>query len=87
MILGNDMPDIEWFGEYVTVDRPNTLILTLSDRPGDDRGHVTVTFAAVDGGTQMRFRQTGGPMTQAEYDGATAGWQTFFDAMEPLLAA
>jgi uncharacterized protein YndB with AHSA1/START domain len=87
MILGNDMPNIDWFGEFVEVDRPNRLVLTLSDRPGDARADVTVTFTAVDGGTELRFRQTGGPMTQADYDQATAGWQTFFDAVDTLLAS
>jgi uncharacterized protein YndB with AHSA1/START domain len=87
MVIGNGAPDINWFGEFVEVDRPNKLVLTLTDRPGDARADVTVTFTAVDGGTEMRFRQTGGPMTQDAYDQATAGWQTFFDAMEALLAA
>jgi uncharacterized protein YndB with AHSA1/START domain len=86
MIIGNGVPDIHWFGEFVEVDRPSKLVLTLSDRPGDVRAHVSVTFAAVDGGTEMHFRQTGGPMTQDDYDQATAGWQTFFDAMETLVA-
>ncbi len=87
MIIGNDMPDINWFGEFVEVDRPNKLVLTLTDRPGDARADVTVTFTAVDGGTEMRFRQTGGPMTQEQYDQTTAGWQGFFDAMDTILAA
>jgi uncharacterized protein YndB with AHSA1/START domain len=86
MVLGPDMPEINWFGEFVEVDRPNKLVMTLSDRPGDARAHVTVTFAAVEGGTEMRFRQTGGPMTQEDYDRTTAGWQTFFDAMDAVLA-
>ena len=87
MIIGNGVPDIYWFGEFVEVDRPNKLVLTLTDRPGDARADVTVTFAAVDGGTEMTFRQTGGPLTQEDYDRTTAGWQTFFDAMDSVLAA
>lgn len=85
MILGNGLPDIHWFGEFVEVHRPDRLVLTLTDRPGDERAHVTVTFTAVDGGTEMRFRQTGGVMTQEQYDQTTAGSQTFFDAMASLL--
>jgi uncharacterized protein YndB with AHSA1/START domain len=87
MIIGNGVPDIHWFGEFVEVDRPSKLVLTLTDRPGDARADVTVTFTAVDGGTEMTFRQTGGPMTQEDYDRTTAGWQTFFDAMDTILAA
>jgi uncharacterized protein YndB with AHSA1/START domain len=90
MILGEanpDLPEINWFGEFVEVDRPSKLVMTLADRPGDARALVTVTFAAVEGGTEMHFRQTGGPMTQEDYDRTTAGWQTFFDAMESLVTA
>ena len=87
MIIGNDVPDMNWFGEFVEVDRPNKLVMTLSDRPGDDRETVTVTFTEVAGGTEMLFRQTGGHMTAEEYERTTAGWQTFFDAMDTLFAA
>jgi uncharacterized protein YndB with AHSA1/START domain len=87
MILGNEMPNMDWFGEFVEVDRPGKLVLTLADRPGDARETVTVTFTAVDGGTEMLFRQTGGHMTPEEYERTTAGWQTFFDAMDAVLAA
>jgi uncharacterized protein YndB with AHSA1/START domain len=85
MILGNDMPDINWYGEFLEVDRPGKLVMTLADRPGDARETVTVTFTARDGGTEMYFRQTGGNMSAEEYERTTAGWQTFFDAMDTLL--
>jgi uncharacterized protein YndB with AHSA1/START domain len=87
MVIGNGIPNIDWFGEFVEVDRPNRLVMTLTDRPGDARANVTVTFEATDDGTEMRFRQTGGPMTQEDYDRTTAGWQTFFDAMDTLVAS
>jgi uncharacterized protein YndB with AHSA1/START domain len=86
MILGPDMPDIHWYGEFVEVDRPHRLVLTLADRPGDARETVTVTFTAVEDGTEMLFRQTGGNMSAEEYERTTAGWQTFFDAMDEVLA-
>jgi len=86
MILGAGMPDINWFGEFVEVDRPGKLVLTLTDRPGDARELVTVTFTTVDGGTEMLFRQTGGNLSPEEYDRTAAGWQTFFDAMAELVA-
>src|SRR5471032_2441197 len=68
MILGAGMPDMNWFGEFVEVDRPNKLVMTLADRPGDARELVTVTFAAVEGGTEMLFRQTGGNLSPEEYE-------------------
>ena len=87
MILGNDMPDINWYGEFVEIDRPDKLVMTLADRPGDARETVTVTFTPTNGGTEMLFRQTGGNLSAEQYERTTEGWQTFFDAMESLLAA
>ena len=87
MIIGNGVPDMNWYGEFVEVDRPNRLVLTLADRPGDARELVTVTFTEVNDGTQMRFNQTGGNLSAEEYARTKAGWQTFFDAMETLVAA
>jgi uncharacterized protein YndB with AHSA1/START domain len=87
MILGAGMPDIHWYGNFVEVERPGRLVLTLTDRPGDARELVTVTFTAVDGGTEMLFRQTGGNLSAEEYERTGAGWNTFFDAIDTLLAA
>jgi uncharacterized protein YndB with AHSA1/START domain len=87
MILGHGMPNIDWFGEYVEIDRPSKLVLTLTDRPGDARENVTVTFTEVDAGTELLFRQTGGNLSAEQYERTTAGWQTFFDALDDLLAA
>jgi uncharacterized protein YndB with AHSA1/START domain len=87
MVIGNGVPDINWYGEFVSVVRPDKLVLTLADRPGDARETVSVTFAAVDGGTEMLFRQTGGNLSPEEYERTSAGWQTFFDALDGLFAA
>jgi uncharacterized protein YndB with AHSA1/START domain len=87
MIIGNGVPDIHWYGEFVEVDRPNKLVLTLADRPGDARELVSVTFSEVEDGTRMQFTQTGGNLSAEEYERTKAGWQTFFDAMDAVLAA
>jgi uncharacterized protein YndB with AHSA1/START domain len=87
MVLGSGMPDINWFGEFTEVDRPHKLVMTLADRPGDAREIVTATFTAVEGGTEMVFSQTGGNLSAEEYERVTAGWQSFFDAMEALVEA
>ena len=87
MIIGNGAPDIHWYGEFIELDRPNTVVLTLADRPGDARELVSVTLTEVANGTEMVFRQTGGNLSAEEYERTAAGWQTFFDAMETLVAA
>ena len=86
MILPGDMPEINWYGEYVEVDPPSKLVLTMTDRPGDARELVTVVLTEVEGGTEMVFTQTGGNLDAAEYERVTEGWQTFFDAMDEVLA-
>ena len=87
MIIGNGVPDIHWFGEFVELDRPNKVVLTLTDRPGDARELVSVTLTEVANGTEMLFHQSGGNLSAEEYERTSAGWQTFFDAMDTLLAA
>ena len=85
MVIGNGIPDINWEGEYVEIDRPSRLVLTLSDRPLD-RELVTVVLTEVDGGTEMVFTQTGGHLSPEEYLRVAEGWGKFFDAMTELLA-
>lgn len=70
-------------GEYVEVDRPRKLVMTMTNEPeGDERELLTVTFTAIDGGTEMVFSQTGGHLTPEEYEGTTVGWQRAFDALK-----
>jgi uncharacterized protein YndB with AHSA1/START domain len=86
MVIGNGVPDMHWLGEFVEIDRPAKLVLTLSDRP-EARELVTVILTEVDGGTEMVFSQTGGHLSPEEYERTAAGWNTFFDALDTLLAA
>jgi len=87
MILGNGIPDFHWHGEYLEVDRPHKLVMTMTDEPGDAREILTVLLTAVDGGTQMVFSQTGGHLTPEQYEGTTRGWQTAFDTLEATLGS
>ncbi|MCR2783096.1 MULTISPECIES: SRPBCC domain-containing protein [unclassified Microbacterium] len=87
MILGHGMPDFHWRGEYLEVDRPNKLVMTMTDEPGDARELLTVTLTAVDGGTEMTFSQTGGHLSPEQYEGTTVGWQRAFDSLDTVLSA
>lgn len=87
MILGNGMPDFHWRGEYLEVDRPHKLVMTMTDEPGDARELLTVVLTEVDGGTRMEFSQTGGHLTAEQYKGTTTGWKIAFDALDAVLAA
>ena len=86
MIVGDGFPEFHWRGEYVEVRRPNRLVLTMTDEPGDERELLTADFKAVDNGTEIRFCQTGGNLTDEQYEDAAAGWRAAFEALDALLA-
>ena len=48
-----DGNEIGWHGSYQEVDAPSRLVMTLSDRPGDQFELVTVELRSVGGGTEM----------------------------------
>jgi uncharacterized protein YndB with AHSA1/START domain len=77
---------IDWHGEYLEVDEPERLVLTLSDEPGGDR-YALVTVALEDlgdGRTEMQFEQRGGPPAEA-VEAAKQGWGGFFDRIDERL--
>jgi uncharacterized protein YndB with AHSA1/START domain len=86
MFAGPARQHIPWSGRYLEVDAPGRLVFTLADRPGDEHELVTVVLDDADGATQMEFTQVGGHMDADGYAQARAGWLTFFDTMDALLA-
>ncbi|HEX3793510.1 MAG TPA: SRPBCC domain-containing protein [Acidimicrobiales bacterium] len=86
MILG-DGTEIGWHGAYLEVDAPHRLVLSLSDRPGDQFERVSVILKAVEGGTEMTFTQSGGNMPPENYTQAEEGWRSFFDDLSKGLVA
>jgi len=87
MFCGPGRHEIRWTGEYREVSAPERLVLTFSDRPGDDRYElVTVVLTDLgDGRTEMRFEQRG-HMRPDEYERAKQGWGTFFARIDERLA-
>ena len=78
MILGDGV-EIGWHGSYLEVDTPNRLVLSLSDRPGDQFEHVTVVLTKVGSGTEMTFTQSGSHVPPENYARLEEGWRSFFD--------
>ena len=88
MFAGPDRYEMSWRGEYIEVDPPGRLVLTMTDQPDDPaRDGIVVLFTAVDGGTEMSMTQSGGHLTAEQYEQAKAGWNTFFDVMAELVEA
>ena len=77
----------DWAGEYVEIDRPQRLVLTMTDEPQNPaRGTITVVLAETDGGTELTMTQAGEGMTQEQSEGARVGWGAFLDVMAGLVA-
>ena len=85
MVIGEGM-EIMWHGSYLEVDFPSRLVLSLSDREGDQYEKVTVELTKTDHGTQMLFTQSGGHMPPENYAQAEEGWRSFFDDLSKVLS-
>jgi uncharacterized protein YndB with AHSA1/START domain len=86
MFAGPDRIQINWIGEFVTVNRPNNLVVAFSDgSPDDGWGYLTVLLDDLAGRTRMTFHQGGGAMPPEQLEQAKAGWMTFFEVLDGLL--
>jgi uncharacterized protein YndB with AHSA1/START domain len=86
MFAGPERREIQWHGEYREVVEPERLVLTFSDRPGDEYELVIVVLTDLgDGRTEMLFEQRG-RMTAEQYGRADEGWSSFFDRLAERLA-
>jgi len=98
MFAGPERIEIPWSGEFVVVDPPSRLVLTLRDSAIDHNDpsseSLTATFAPLgekvtDEGnprTEMTFRQAGGHLEPEQYEQARIGWMGFFDELAAVLA-
>jgi uncharacterized protein YndB with AHSA1/START domain len=80
--------EIRWKGEYVEVDPPERLVLTITDQP-DDAPHelvVVVLRDLGDGRTEMVVEQHGTFPPEA-YEATRNGWGAFLDRMAERLEA
>lgn len=79
---------IHWEGEYREVDPPRRLAFTLTDVPGTDPGDpVVADLEEVEGGTRVTIFQPRHGFTDEQIQATIMGYGSFYDAMEPLLAA
>ena len=88
MFAGPGRRELHWKGEYLEVEEPERLVLTLSDQPGDDAWElITVVLTDLgDGRTEMRFTQTTRHLPPAQRRRAGEGWSRFFDRLAGRLA-
>jgi uncharacterized protein YndB with AHSA1/START domain len=85
------LPDgnvIHWAGEYVEVDRPSHLAMTLTDRPDEYAGlPVIFDLEEVPGGTLLTIRQDRSDFSDEQVAATIAGYNGFIDDMERVLAS
>jgi uncharacterized protein YndB with AHSA1/START domain len=87
MYAGPERREIRWKGEYVDVDPPARLVLTMSDQPDDVPGELIVVVLTDlgDGRTEMVLEQHG-HMPPAAYEATRSGWGAFLDRIAARLA-
>ncbi|WP_345802487.1 SRPBCC domain-containing protein [Microbacterium sp. AZCO] len=83
------LPDgnrIDWAGEYVEVDPPARLAMTLTDNPDQYAGlPVLFDLAEVDGGTELTIRQDRADFSDEQVAATIAGYNSFIDDIEKEL--
>ena len=92
MVLA-DGTERQWTGEYETLDKPSKLVMSITDT-GVLEGNLelyTLTLDQQGQHTAMTLTQTGGNLSDEEYQRAKAGTESFMDTMEakvlPMLKA
>ncbi|WP_062385501.1 SRPBCC family protein [Demequina iriomotensis] len=85
MVLPNGHA-IAWAGEFLEVERPTRLVMTLTDRPEEAaRARLVITLEPSAAGTRMRMTQETPGFTTEQREGVLAGWQTFIDVIAEIL--
>jgi uncharacterized protein YndB with AHSA1/START domain len=83
----------QWTGTYEVIDKPNKLVMSITDTgvitPGLEVYSLTLDSQGQH--TQMTLTQSGGNLSDDEYTHAKAGTESFMDTMEakvlPMLKA
>lgn len=88
MLAGPARREIHWSGEYLEVEEPERLVVSMSDEPEPSRYElITVVLKDLgDGRTEMTLEQRGG-MTPEQYERTKQGWGAFIDRIEERLAS
>lgn len=81
MVLPDD-GTVDWAGEFVELDPPSRLVMTLTDEPGEGNASVlTLDLTPTEAGTRLRMSQETPGFSAEQRDAVTAGWQSFLDVL------
>jgi uncharacterized protein YndB with AHSA1/START domain len=84
-----DGNEIHWIGEFKEVQPIERIVMTISDTPELPEVTDLLTFTLTELGpdrTELVFRQSGGTMSDEEYEQAREGSSSFLDAMAEVIA-
>lgn len=88
MMVLPDGSTIDWAGEFLEVDPPSRLVMTLTDRPAEgDRAVLTVELTPTAVGTRLLMTQQTPGFSTEQREGTIAGWQSFLDVLGEIAAA
>lgn len=84
------LPDgtaIDWHGTFIEVQGPARLVMDLTDNReiADEFERYTLTLAGEGARTEMVLRQSGGHLSDEEYERARIGTSSFMDSLAALL--
>ena len=81
---GMEMP---WSGRWEEVVEPERVVLAFADAPslGDEFDLLTMTLTSLGDKTELVLRQSGGHLTDEQYEQAREGTAGFLDRMAGLL--
>jgi uncharacterized protein YndB with AHSA1/START domain len=81
------MGEIPWVGKFLEVDEPSHLVMTLSDQGVLGELYDLWTIDLVEDGdrTELTLRQSGGHLTDEQYEQAKEGTAAFLERMALLV--
>lgn len=85
------LPDgntLHWAGDFLEVDAPSRLVMTLTDRPDEpERAQLSIGLAAGGRGTVFHLTQQTPGFTAEQRERTIAGWQGFLDVLGQIAEA
>ena len=83
-----DHPGIPWFGRYLELDHPRRMVIEFTDQgPEATQFELwTVSLRDLGGSTELTLRQSGGHLSDQEYERAKQGTEAFLQQMADVIA-
>ncbi len=82
---GNEMP---WAGRFLEIDEPERLVVAFIDQATIEDTFELMTYTLTEQGsqTELVLRQSGGHLTDEQYEQAREGTASFLDELAKVIA-